>query len=362
MKFLRAVFLIVMVIPIHAQDITELWNPDYIKDPSTLNAEIIISSDTTFMGLNFRTAWLTFNSMGDPGDTIRIEAFLAIPSGDTDRKPGVVITHGNGSSGNLLTALGTAATFQAVALSISGPGCGTSEGQTSDYENWIRVEPNAEYSWIYQYTVAAMRGLTYLTTLPEVDTTFLVMTGPSAGGVATLLAASVDDRIKFALPIMASGDFTKIYSDDGWLRYYLGDTLNPDSGTFSNFITYLDPMSYAETYSTPTFLIIGAQDEIFPLNAVKDYLEGLSPASIRTLIIANWDHATYYGPDPRYAGKYDAFNNANTAMLKTLQASTAAYYAVKTMGVLPLTPRVNATQLFSEITFTAFIAPLILKQ
>jgi len=331
---------------------------DYITNPITLQPETLLSTDTTFMGLGFRTAWVRFSSIGDPGDTIRIEGFLAMPNTGTITKPGIVVTHGNGEQGNLLTAMGTAYALQSVALSISGPGCGGSEGQPSDFENWIRIEPSVAYSWIYQYAVAAMRGVTYLSTLPEVDSTFLAMTGPSAGGVATLLSAAVDNRLKYAIPIMASGDFTKAYLADGWLSYYLGDTLNPDSGQFARFINYLDPLSYVSTHSTPTFLIVGAQDEFFTLDAVKSYLESLSPAMVRTLIVANWDHATYYGPDPRYNSRYDAFDNSAVAGRKMLQATTAGYLAIRTVGMLPPTPQVTASELFGEINFTAMVTPI----
>jgi len=59
-----------------------------------------------------------------------------------------------------------------VALSISAPGNGTSEGAgatADDARPIFAAAHDIRASWLYQYAFALMRAITYLATDPDVD-------------------------------------------------------------------------------------------------------------------------------------------------------------------------------------------------
>lgn len=338
-----------------AQSPLEIWDMSYLTDASSLNVDTVWASDTVFSGFHFRVAEIRYNSVGDPGEVIRIQAFVAAIDGEN--LPGIVVGHGNGGEGSLMVALSTAMVFQGIALSISGPGCGESEGQSSEISNWARTYPDPRTSWIYQYACSAIRGVTYLTTLSQVNRDFLCVTGASAGGIMAWLVNGVDSRIRLALPIMATGDWLTAYEESTWLRYYIGDSIPSYDPRVQNMINYLDPIQYAETQHGLVFLVTGAQDEFFPLRCVRNHYNRLNPLRSRLLVLANWDHATYYGADPRYSGRYDAFNNSAVVGRKMLQAELAVFMAAKLAGIVPPIPQVSAISMGNSITFDAIVSP-----
>jgi len=66
-------------------------------------------------------------------------------------------------------------------------------------------------------TVADLWALTdYLVTRPDIDATRIGMTGISMGGIETWMAASVDTRIKCAVPIIAAQSFQWSLDNDRW--------------------------------------------------------------------------------------------------------------------------------------------------
>lgn len=346
---------IILVCELHAQSPFDIWDTDYLTDSRNLNVDTLWATDTILSGLTFRLAEIRYNSVGDPGEIIRIQAFIAAPEGEN--LPAILVGHGNEESGSIMLALSIALTFRAITLSISGPGCGESEGQNSDPLNWARTYPDPRTSWIYQYTCAAIRGITYLRTIREVDTTFICILGYSAGGIAALLANGVDNRIRLAMPIMASGDWLTSIRDSSWLYYAVCTSISEDDPRITNLLTYLDPIRYSSSQHGLVFLSIGAQDEFFPINSVANFINSLNPLRTRSLVVGNWDHATYYGSDPRYSGQYDAFDNSLSALRKIIQANLAVYNATRIAGIVPPAPFVRAIQLGNTISFTATTFP-----
>ncbi|MGB9561714.1 MAG: alpha/beta hydrolase family protein, partial [bacterium] len=354
-KAIICCLVLIFILTARAQTPIEIWDTTYLNDSTNLYVDTIWSSDTIISGINFRLAEIRYNSYGDPGETIRIQAFVAVPEGEN--LPGIVIGHGKDDSGSILLALSFAFALRGVALSISAPGSGGSEGQGSDFTNWIRTYPDPRCSWIYQYTCAIARGITYLKTLPQVDDNFICVVGYSAGGVTSLILNGIDRRIRLIIPIMASGDWERSIRDSSWLSYYLMEICSEDDPRIANTINYFDPIQYTSTQNGLVFIVIGAQDEFFPISSVANHFRALNQLRSRLLVIGNWDHATYYGADPRYSGRYGAFNNSREVMQKILQSTLAVFNAVHLVGIVPPMPQVRASQIGNSVTFSAFSLP-----
>lgn len=258
----------------------------------------------------------------DPA-VIRIQAFVAVPPGSfpLHSKPAVVFAHGLGGQADVKTAIEMCRNLDVVALVLSGPGLGGSEGRAllpTDPEPLFIGHDDIRRNWLYAYVFAILRTITLAQTLPEVDSQAIALTGFSLGGIATLIANGVDDRIAGALPVAASGDLAAAAGQETWLRKLLLSALqlrvakqptqtqsgqptpelmqNPqqDPGAQA-FFKWLDPLAYAQKQNGPVYMLVGAQDEYFPLAQVLKTFSALRGRQNRLSLVPDYDHGWYFG-------------------------------------------------------------------
>jgi dienelactone hydrolase len=265
--------------------VLEVPNSERIRDGVTLREISFIS--TTWDG-------------GTPRP-IRIQAFIATPPGEAKTpKPGVIFAHGLGSMADPQTAIEISRNIDVVALVLSGPGLGKSEGTPVTPENSRPLFSNGKdihTSWMYSYVFAILRAITVLQTRPEVDPQAIALTGFSLGGVATFIANGVDDRIRGALPVSASGHLLQAVKDETWLRALLQSSkdLKPEDAAPTLFFRSLDPMAYARRQHGAVYMLTGAQDEYFPLEESIETYRALRAPQKSLAIVPDYDHGWYFG-------------------------------------------------------------------
>ena len=168
----------------------DLYDMTLLKDPSTLNWEVV-STTTEWEGIVPVTVYEVRYTSYDYTDCvlgeIQLEAYVGVPSGvsSANPAPGVVVAHGLGGQADAGSASTPAGQWGVVALAYSGPGQGASEGTGCTVDHLFDTVPFPGDSWFYEHSVAAIRGLTALSALPEVDASRLAMTGYSGGSVVT---------------------------------------------------------------------------------------------------------------------------------------------------------------------------------
>ena len=114
--------------------------------------------------------------------------------------------------------------------------------------------------------LAMRRGLDYLATLPQVDTTRIGMTGLSSGGWQTILLSSTDPRIAVAVEVAGFGALPSNIT-------HPGDTseLEEDTTDLAQGEDY--PFFVAMRAPRPTLLIHNAEDDCcFRAALVKPYI------------------------------------------------------------------------------------------
>lgn len=233
---------------------------------------------------------------------IRIRGFAARPAGG-DRLPGVVQAHGLGGYAEESHATGTASLLGMFVIAYSGPGGGTAPANTSEgkpagdgsgYRIFDTVK-DVRGSWLWGHAVAAMRGLTCLEGRADVDGGRLGMTGFSAGGVATLMAAGVDDRVKAAVPLSATGAFgVAMRAPRAWQHTLLEKAgLSAMSPEFLRHQMYLDPVVLLPGARARILMIDGTTDEFFPLTAYRATFDVVPDPDRRASLAANFDHGCY---------------------------------------------------------------------
>jgi dienelactone hydrolase len=113
----------------------------------------------------------------------------------------LISAHGLGGQADAQDTIELARKLSVVALSISAPGNGDSEGIGPSAEDprpilavrpRLGQEPDIPVSWLYQYIYALLGAVTYATTLPEVDPHGVIVTGVRMGGLATFAVGAID--------------------------------------------------------------------------------------------------------------------------------------------------------------------------
>ncbi len=234
-------------------------------------------------------------------ESIRMRGFAARPAG-AEGIPGVVGAHGLGGFSEEGHATGLAARVRTFVAVYTGPGGGTEPGNTSEGlpaghdggRRMFDVLPDPRGSWFWGHAVAAMRALTCVEHHPAVDPTRLGMTGFSAGGVATLMSAGVDDRIAAAVPLSATGRWDlAVRAPNAWQHGLLAEAgLDAESPEWLALVAALGPARLVAGTSAAVLMVNGTTDEFFPLTAHVATYDAI-PTEKRTALVGNFDHGCY---------------------------------------------------------------------
>jgi dienelactone hydrolase len=139
----------------------------------------------------------------------------------------VIVLHGTGGSkegkreGETMAAL-AAKGIIAVAIDAryhggrAGGAKGAEAYNAAILAAWRSKGPRQEHPFYYDTVWDLWRTVDYLQSRPDVDGKRLGMIGFSMGGIETWLAASVDERIKVAVPAISVQSFRWSLENDAW--------------------------------------------------------------------------------------------------------------------------------------------------
>ena len=331
--FRAILLLIISTMPCFAEP--SLWDVEWAKS-APLEVEVKSEATETVAGVALILRELRYTSHEWKREKIQIAGHLAMPESAKETPlPGWLNV-----TGDMNAAKAAAVQYHVVALSIDRVGSGQSTGPRDHYLEWLDVEAEPKNGWMYHYVMAAIRGVTYLQTLPEVKPDAIGITGTSRGGICTMLANAVDARIKLAVPVAATGDMmnTAAYTDNWIVSIFLKEgEKTKDSQAFKTFHQYYDPLNSVQSSHGAVFLINGAQDEFFPITSTRHVFNRIH-SDKRLEVVYDCDHG-YYG---NKEGRYDSYNNG-VEIFRRLNGclKKAVAYWLHGKGVMPQTPAVS---------------------
>lgn len=282
-----------------------VWDLAQIRDASTADCTFGPARTVFDDGVSLEvrnTSYLSWESIDGALVPIRIRGYMARPAVIAGKRPGIVLAHGLGGAAMESQATGLAALTGAVVIAYTGPGGGTvpentSEGRASGYDNGMRMFdtiPDVRGAWFWGHAVAAMRAITCLVGRDDVDAAKIGMTGYSAGAVATLTVAGVDDRLVAAVPLSGTLAWdVATSSPSAWQHTLLRQAgLDITSPRWAELMELLAPGELLANTDAAVLMVNGTTDEFFPVAAHVATYDAL-PASRRTSFVGNFDHGCY---------------------------------------------------------------------
>lgn len=284
------------------------WDADLglLRDAAQADCRFENERSVVKDGVRLRVYSVRYRSVESNGGTltpIQIRGYAARPD-SSGPHPGIVLSHGLGGAADENPTVSLAARTTSFVISYTGPGGGTttenrSEGKPASDAGGYRMFDtltDVRGSWFWAHTAAALRALTCLASRPDVDAKKLGVTGYSAGGVATLLAAGADDRVQAGVALSGTLSWeAATASPDAWEHSLLKLAgLSTASSEWQRLQSELIAPARALARTAGKLLIVdGSTDEFFPLPALNATLLALPAAATRISLIGNFDHGCY---------------------------------------------------------------------
>ena len=220
------------------------------------------------------------------GKTTRAFAYYGIPaSGAGERVPGMVLVHGGGGSAFIpWVQLWMSRGFAAIAMDtcgcISGGGYENhprhEHGGPRGWGGFDQIDEPAEDEWTCHAVADVILAHSLLRSFPQVDPGRIGLTGVSWGGYLTCIAASIDDRFRFAAPVYGCGF---LGDNSAWL----GEFQKMGTARARRWLSLWDPSVFLPQVRCPMLWVAGTNDFAYPMDSwQKSYR---LPASARTLCL-----------------------------------------------------------------------------
>jgi len=219
---------------------------------------------------------------GEPwmGKSTRVFAYYARPTEARGKLPAMVLVHGGGGQAFPQWArIWAARGYAAIAMDLGGRGrdrAALVDGGPDQGDEWkfFRLKEGVTNAWTYQSVAAVIRGVSVLSSMPEVDQRRIGITGISWGGYLTSIVMSLDDRLKVAIPVYGCGF---LFDNSAWLPHFAKLPEDERKVWIENF----DPSRYLSRCRIPVLWMNGTNDFAYPLDSYqKSYRSVRGPRTL----------------------------------------------------------------------------------
>jgi len=204
------------------------------------------------------------------GKETEIFAYIGIPE-KKEKVPGVVLVHGGGGTAFYeWVEIWNKNGYAAISMDLCGCIPEKANNQWKKHEkggpsgwnnSFDQINWDISDQWPYHAISDISLANTLLSSFPEVDENRIGITGISWGGYLTCIAAGVDERFKFAIPVYGCGflmetSFAEILNSMGKERK-------------EKWLKLWDPSNYLPDANIPMLWINGTNDVAYSMNAFQ---------------------------------------------------------------------------------------------
>lgn len=221
------------------------------------------------------------------GKPTRVFAYIAMPKVEPGTKvPAIVLVHGgDGSAFAHWAQIWAERGYAAISMDTCGSVSGGPEvkahdrhhdGGPSGWGGFDQIGEPPEDQWNYHAVANVLLAHSLIRSLPGVDGERIGVTGVSWGGYLTCIAAGIDPRFKFAVPVYGCGF---LHENSAWLDDF------EKMGGASEILwqRQWDPLNYLPKATMPMLWVTGTNDFAYPMDSLQKSYR-LPPGS-RTLCI-----------------------------------------------------------------------------
>lgn len=212
------------------------------------------------------------------GKQTKIFCYYGVPKHRAGEKvPGMVLVHGGGGSAfyrwvKFWNDRGYAAISMDNCGCISGntKGCEQHQhfrhpdGGPAGWGGFDQLDEDVCDQWLYHAVADAVIANSFLRSREGVDPDRIGLTGVSWGGVISCIAASVDDRFRFAAPVYGCGAFLE--NSPMWEKSV--KRMGPEKT--AKWKAIWDPIRYLARAKIPVHWLAGTNDRAFSIPALMD--------------------------------------------------------------------------------------------
>ncbi len=210
------------------------------------------------------------------GKPTRVFAYYGLPEAAPGKKvPAMVLVHGGGGSAFIRwVKLWNSRGYAAISMDTCGAVSGNAYGQEqkghvrhawagpAGWGGFDKAGDPVTDQWTYHAVAAVLRGHSLLRSLPGVDPDRVGITGISWGGYLTCIAASVDDRFAFAVPVYGCGF---LGDNSAWL----GNFTAMGAERAKRWLGLWDPSAYLAQAKMPFLWVDGSNDFAYPMDSLQ---------------------------------------------------------------------------------------------
>ena len=290
----------------------DIWNMEMLRRPPAVRDADGFDED------HIRAVF--YDGLPFHGKPTRVFAWIGVPERTDNRKvPGIVLVHGGGGTAFAeWIRLWTARGYAAIAMDTCGCVPKGSYGKWQRHEaggppgwgGFDRIDEPTGDQWTYHAVADIVLAHSLLASMPEVDRDRIGITGISWGGYLTCIAAGVDERFKFAVPVYGCGFL-------GDNSTWLGTFQKMGSEKSRKWLKLWDPSTYLASAKMPMLWVTGTNDFAYPMDSLQKSYR-LSAAQSRLAIRIRMPHG--HGGAGENPKEIHAFANSivkNTAPLPT---------------------------------------------
>jgi len=278
---------------------TDFWNITKAEtDPLESNVTKIEEKTVIYNGaarkIDVKEVWFLSEVYG--GKRIEIYGLLMQPSNIANKTPAILLLHGyRGSHKGFIEIMEYIAFHNYTVLAIDAPGCGKSTNFPECIpQNIVNTTQGPQGAYFYHAIWAALRAITFLRSLPEVDTSKIAVSGASMGGIETFIIAAIDPRVSVAIPIVAAGNYENLIRAGTFANGLMPPEVSVNDENARNVMKYFDVIAYAPKIKIPTLMLASTNDEFFTLESTNDTFNMLDASDKILNLAPNWGHFQEY--------------------------------------------------------------------
>src|SRR5579872_7421583 len=245
-----------------------------------------------------------FDALPWHGKATRVFAWYGLPADYVaGRKiPAMLLVHGGGGTAFASwVRIWNKRGYAALAIDTCGqvprgkPWERDAEGGPPGWGGFDQVGDPVEEQWPFHAEVDVLLADSLLRSFPEVDVDRVGIVGISWGGYLTCIAAGLDQRFKFVIPVYGCG---YLGEDSAWVPQFV--KMGPERA--AAWLHAFDPSEYLPAAKLPMLWVDGTNDLNYPFEVLrKSYLLPKGARTLVTRVRMKHSHSAGWAPGEIYA-------------------------------------------------------------